>query len=95
MSEPAAAAPARFPRVFWTANLTELCERAAFYSIASFVVIYLEELGFGKYFSDHRSRASEAVGSYRDRSFRRFWTTCVTRSTAGSRPTRAVLMVRS
>jgi dipeptide/tripeptide permease len=47
----AAAAPAteKFPKVFWTANVTELFERAAFYSMASFVVIYLEELGFGKY----------------------------------------------
>src|SRR5512133_3817781 len=41
--------PERFPRVFWIANVTELFERAAYYSIASFVVIYLEELGFGKY----------------------------------------------
>ena len=49
MTELAAKEPARFPEVFWTANITELFERAAFYSIASFVVIYLEELGFGKY----------------------------------------------
>ncbi|HUK11999.1 MAG TPA: MFS transporter [Thermoanaerobaculaceae bacterium] len=41
--------PQRFPRVFWTANLTELCERAAYYSMASFVVIYLGQLGLGDY----------------------------------------------
>jgi dipeptide/tripeptide permease len=39
----------RFPRVFWTANVTELFERAAYYSMASFVVIYLGQLGFGAY----------------------------------------------
>jgi dipeptide/tripeptide permease len=39
----------RFPRVFWTANITELFERAAYYSMASFVVIYLGQLGFGDY----------------------------------------------
>jgi dipeptide/tripeptide permease len=38
-----------FPRVFWTANVTELFERAAYYSMASFVVIYLGQLGFGAY----------------------------------------------
>jgi dipeptide/tripeptide permease len=38
-----------FPTVFWTANLTELFERAAYYSMASFVVIYLGQLGFGSY----------------------------------------------
>ena len=31
----------KFPAVFWHANLTELFERAAYYSMASFVVIYL------------------------------------------------------
>ncbi len=36
-----------FPRSFWTANVTELFERAAYYSMASFVVIYLGQLGFG------------------------------------------------
>jgi len=48
---PAAAAPppAPFPRTFWTANVTELFERAAYYSMASFVVIYLGRLGLGKY----------------------------------------------
>ncbi len=44
-----AAAPKAFPTVFWTANLTELFERAAYYSMASFVVIYLGQLGFGSY----------------------------------------------
>ncbi len=39
----------RFPTVFWTANITELFERAAYYSMASFVVIYLGQLGFGDY----------------------------------------------
>ncbi len=39
----------RFPRVFWSANVTELFERAAYYSMASFVVIYLGQLGFGDY----------------------------------------------
>ncbi len=42
-------APSRFPRVFWFANLTELFERAAYYSMASFVVIYLGQLGLGTY----------------------------------------------
>jgi dipeptide/tripeptide permease len=45
-----AAPPAeKFPKVFWTANVTELFERAAYYSMASFVVIYLGQLGFGAY----------------------------------------------
>ncbi|MFH0899300.1 MAG: hypothetical protein V2A73_01595, partial [Pseudomonadota bacterium] len=39
----------KLPRVFWTANLTELFERAAYYSMASFVVIYLGQLGLGDY----------------------------------------------
>ncbi len=39
----------RFPQVFWWANVTELFERAAYYSMASFVVIYLGQLGFGEY----------------------------------------------
>lgn len=39
----------RFPAVFWTANVTELFERAAYYSMASFVVIYLRQMGFGDY----------------------------------------------
>ncbi len=41
--------PQQFPTSFWTANLTELFERAAYYSMASFVVIYLGQLGFGAY----------------------------------------------
>ena len=39
----------KFSGIFWTANLTELLERAAYYSMASFVVIYLGWLGFGAY----------------------------------------------
>jgi len=38
-----------FPSSFWNANLTELFERAAYYAMASFVVIYLGQLGFGDY----------------------------------------------
>jgi len=30
-----------FPRSFWTANLTELFERGAYYAMASFVVMGL------------------------------------------------------
>ena len=37
------AAKAKFPRSFWTANFIELLERAAYYSMASFMVIYLHE----------------------------------------------------
>jgi proton-dependent oligopeptide transporter, POT family len=33
----------RFPRTFWTANTIELFERAAYYAMASFMVIYLKE----------------------------------------------------
>jgi proton-dependent oligopeptide transporter, POT family len=33
----------KFPRTFWTANTVELLERAAYYSMASFMVIYLKE----------------------------------------------------
>ncbi|MHB8054128.1 MAG: MFS transporter [Candidatus Aminicenantales bacterium] len=40
---PAPAGKARFPRTFWTANTIELFERAAYYSMASFMVIYLNE----------------------------------------------------
>jgi dipeptide/tripeptide permease len=47
-SEPAPAIQP-FPTVFWTANTTELFERAAYYSMASFVVIYLGRLGMGNY----------------------------------------------
>jgi dipeptide/tripeptide permease len=39
----------KFPKVFWSANVTELFERAAYYSMASFVVIYLGQLGLGNY----------------------------------------------
>jgi dipeptide/tripeptide permease len=39
----------RFPRSFWTANLTELFERSAYYAVASFMVIYLGQLGLGEY----------------------------------------------
>jgi len=39
----------KFPNAFWSANVTELFERAAYYSMASFVVIYLGQLGFGDY----------------------------------------------
>ncbi|MBP7146542.1 MAG: MFS transporter [Acidobacteria bacterium] len=46
MADPSAPAKA-FPTLFWTANLTEVFERAAYYSMASFVVIYLGQLGFG------------------------------------------------
>jgi dipeptide/tripeptide permease len=47
----AAPAPSvqKFAGAFWTANVTELFERAAYYSMASFVVIYLGQLGFGNY----------------------------------------------
>ncbi|MCP4220357.1 MAG: peptide MFS transporter [bacterium] len=38
-----------FPRSFWTANLTELFERGAYYAMASFVVLYLGRLGLGEY----------------------------------------------
>jgi len=38
-----------FPKTFWTANLTELFERGAYYAMASFVVLYLGELGLGNY----------------------------------------------
>jgi dipeptide/tripeptide permease len=44
-----ATAKPSFPSSFWTANGTELFERAAYYAMASFVVIYLGQLGFGKY----------------------------------------------
>lgn len=50
MTEPTAdPAAEKFPPVFWAANVTELFERAAYYSMASFVVIYLGQLGFGNY----------------------------------------------
>jgi len=42
MTEATAPKP-KFPRSFWTANTIELFERAAYYSMASFMVIYLKE----------------------------------------------------
>jgi dipeptide/tripeptide permease len=39
----------KFHRSFWTANLTELFERSAYYAVASFMVIYLGQLGLGEY----------------------------------------------
>ncbi|HOW84965.1 MAG TPA: MFS transporter [Candidatus Aminicenantes bacterium] len=39
----AATAKPKFPATFWTANTIELFERAAYYSMASFMVIYLKE----------------------------------------------------
>ena len=41
--------PRGFPRSFWTANVTELFERGAYYAMASFVVLYFGRLGMGKY----------------------------------------------
>ena len=38
-----------FPKTFWTANVTELIERGAYYAMASFVVLYLGRLGLGDY----------------------------------------------
>ncbi len=38
-----------FPHSFWTANMTELFERGAYYAMASFVVLYLGQLGLGDY----------------------------------------------
>ncbi|MBI5488230.1 MAG: MFS transporter [Deltaproteobacteria bacterium] len=49
MAEEAKGQPEPFPRTFWTANLTELFERAAYYSMASFVMLYLGQLGLGDY----------------------------------------------
>jgi proton-dependent oligopeptide transporter, POT family len=45
----APAAQESFPSTFWTANLTELFERGAYYAMASFVVLYLGGLGLGDY----------------------------------------------
>ena len=39
----------KFPPVFWFANATELFERSAYYSMATFVVIYLGQMGLGTY----------------------------------------------
>jgi len=49
-----------FPKVFWTANLVELFERAAYYSMASFVVLYLGRLGLA---STGRRRSTRRSGS--------------------------------
>jgi POT family proton-dependent oligopeptide transporter len=38
-----ASPPQKFPRTFWTANTIEIFERAAYYAMASFMVIYLKE----------------------------------------------------
>jgi len=43
MTEAPAAPKPRFPATFWTANTIELLERAAYYAMASFMVIYLKE----------------------------------------------------
>ncbi|MBN2495537.1 MAG: MFS transporter [Deltaproteobacteria bacterium] len=48
-SSPAEGGKPKFHRSFWTANTTELFERAAYYAVASFVVIYLGRLGLGEY----------------------------------------------
>jgi len=42
MTDPSTPKP-KFPATFWTANTIELFERAAYYSMASFMVIYLKE----------------------------------------------------
>lgn len=49
MEDTIATKKAGFPRSFWTANLTELFERGAYYAMASFVVLYLGQLGLGDY----------------------------------------------
>lgn len=45
MTEPStpAAEGRKFPATFWTANTIEIFERAAYYAMASFMVIYLKE----------------------------------------------------
>ncbi len=49
-SEPSASTPpSPFPHAFWTANVTELFERGAYYAMASFVVLYFGRLGMGHY----------------------------------------------
>ncbi|MBK9796963.1 MAG: MFS transporter [Holophagaceae bacterium] len=48
-AEPSFREKYRFPSSYWNANLTELFERAAYYSMASFIVIYLGRLGLGDY----------------------------------------------
>jgi len=56
MTETTTSAAKPFPRAFWTANTTELFERAAYYSMASFVVIYLGRLGVGRLLAKHLER---------------------------------------
>jgi len=48
-TEPSLSGKYSFPASFWNANFTELFERAAYYSMASFIVIYLGRLGLGDY----------------------------------------------
>jgi dipeptide/tripeptide permease len=48
-AEPSFREKYHFPASYWNANLTELFERAAYYSMASFIVIYLGRLGLGDY----------------------------------------------
>lgn len=44
MSESQSRSYSPFPATFWSANVIELFERAAYYAVASFVVIYLHEI---------------------------------------------------
>ncbi|MCL1894677.1 MAG: MFS transporter [Holophagaceae bacterium] len=41
--------PTPFSANFWSANVIQIFERASYYGMASFVVIYLGQLGFGNY----------------------------------------------
>ncbi|MDA3863631.1 MAG: MFS transporter [Deltaproteobacteria bacterium] len=41
----------KFPQVFWTANLSMLFERGAYYAMASFLVLYLKRIGMGGYWA--------------------------------------------
>jgi POT family proton-dependent oligopeptide transporter len=43
MTTPQPSGKPKFPKSFWTANVIELFERAAYYAMASFMVIYLKE----------------------------------------------------
>ncbi|HEX9902266.1 MAG TPA: MFS transporter [Acidobacteriota bacterium] len=43
MTDPQPVPKQRFPATFWTANTIELFERAAYYAMASFMVIFLKE----------------------------------------------------
>jgi POT family proton-dependent oligopeptide transporter len=43
MTDPQPTTKQRFPATFWTANTIELFERAAYYAMASFMVIFLKE----------------------------------------------------